>query len=43
MTGETPDISQYLDYGFYDRVWFKEYAGLVETKLEIFLVVSHHI
>ena len=23
MTGETPEISQYLDFGFYDRVWFK--------------------
>ena len=23
LTGETRDISQYLDFGFYDRVWFK--------------------
>ena len=23
LTGETPDISQYLDFGFHDRVWFK--------------------
>ena len=23
LTGETPDISQYLDFGFYDQVWFK--------------------
>ena len=28
LTGDTPDISQYLDFGFYDRVWFKEDAGL---------------
>ena len=43
LTGETPDISQYLDFGFYDRVWFKEDAGLGETKLGRFLGVSHHI
>ena len=43
LTGETPDISQYLDFGFYDWVWFKEDAGLGETKLGRFLGVSHHI
>ena len=43
LTGETPDISQYLDFGFYDWVWFKEDAGLGENKLGRFLGVSHHI
>ena len=43
LTGETPDISQYLDFGFYDRVWFKEDAGLGETELIRFIGVSHHI
>ena len=43
LTGETPDISQYLDFGFYDRVWFKEDAGLGETKLARFLGVSHQV
>ena len=43
LTGETPDISQYLDFGFYNQVWFKEDAGLVETKLGKFVGVSHHI
>ena len=43
LTGETPDISQYLDFGLYDRLWFKEDAGLGETKLGRFLGVSHHI
>jgi hypothetical protein len=43
LTGETPDISQYLDFGFYDRVWFKEDAGLGEIKLGRFLGVSHHV
>ena len=27
VTGETPDISEYLDFGFYDRVWFKDNGG----------------
>ena len=22
LTGETQDISEYLDFGFYDRVWY---------------------
>ena len=43
LTGETRDISQYLDFGFYDRLWFKEDAGLGETKLGRFLGVSHHV
>ena len=42
LTGKTPDISQYLDFGFYDRIWFKEDVGLGENKLGIFLGVSHH-
>ena len=43
LTGETPYISQYLDFGFYDRICFKENAGVGETKLGIFLGVSHYI
>ena len=43
LTGETPDISKYLDFGFYDRVWFKENSGLGKTKLAIFLGVSHQV
>ena len=43
LTGETPDISQYLDYGLYDQVWFKEDSGLGETKLARFLGVSHQV
>ena len=30
VTGETPDISEYLDFGLYDKVWYKENAGLGE-------------
>ena len=33
LTGETPDISQYLDFGWYDWVWFKENAGLDVPRL----------
>ena len=43
LTGETPDISEYLDFGWYDRVWYKEDAGLGETKLGRFLGPSHKI
>ena len=43
LTGEKTDISQYLDFGFYNRVWLKEDAGLGETKLGRFLEVYHHI
>ena len=41
LTGETPDISEYLDFGFYDLVWYKETAGLGEIQLGRFLDVSH--
>lgn len=43
ITGETVDISEYLDFGFYDWVWFRENAGLGETKLGRWLGVSHRI
>ena len=28
VSGETTDISEYLDFGFYDPVWYKDNAGL---------------
>jgi hypothetical protein len=43
ITGDTVDISEYLDFGFYDWVWFRENAGLGETKLGRWLGVSHRI
>ena len=27
LTGETPEISEYLDFTFYDRCWFNDNAG----------------
>ena len=43
VTRETVDISEYLDFGFYDWVWYRENAGLGETKLGRWLGVSHRI
>ena len=41
MTGETPEISEYIDFGFYDPCWYKENAGMGETKMGRWLGVSH--
>ena len=30
VTGETPDISKYLYFRFYDKVWYKDNSGLGE-------------
>ena len=32
VTGDGVDISEYLDFGFYDAVWFKDNAGLSPPK-----------
>lgn len=41
VTGETADISEYLDFGFYDEVWFKDNAGLSPSEPGRWLGVSH--
>ena len=43
MTGETPDISEYLDFGWYDQVWYKVDAGLGETKIGRFIGPYHRV
>ena len=43
LTGETIDISEYLDFGFYDRVWYHENAGLGEPMPARWLGVSKHV
>jgi hypothetical protein len=43
VTGESVDISEYLDFGFYDWIWYKDNAGLGETKLGKWLGVSHKV
>ena len=41
--GETVDISEYLDLGFYDRVWYHENSGLGERLHGRWIGVSHRI
>ena len=41
VTGETSDISEYLDFGFYDQVWYKDNAGLSPSEPARWLGVSH--
>ena len=41
MTVKTVDISKYLDFGFYDKVWFKDDAGISPSEPGIYLVISH--
>jgi hypothetical protein len=43
VTGETVDISEYLDFGFYDHVSFKKNAGLGVTSIGRWLGVSHRV
>ncbi len=43
VTGETPDTSEHLDFGFYDHVSYKENAGLGETAIGRWLGVSHRV
>ena len=34
ITGEIPDTSEYLDFSFYDWIWFKETQGSETTHAE---------
>ena len=43
ITGETPDISEYLDFTFYDWVVYKPNAGLGDETIGRWLGVSHKI
>ena len=43
ITGDTPDISEYLDFEFYDWVLFRSNAGLGEVELGRWLGVSHRV
>lgn len=43
ITGETPDISEYLDFGFYDWIWYNDNAGLGENKIGRWLGVAHRV
>ena len=43
ITGETPDISEYTDFGFYDWVMFRNNAGLGTTEIGRWIGVSHRV
>ena len=43
VTGETVDISEYLDFGFYDRIWYHDNAGLGEVLPGRWLGVSKNV
>jgi hypothetical protein len=43
VTGETIDISEYLDFGFYDHVSYKGNAGLGMTEIGRWLGISHRV
>ena len=43
ITGETPDISEYVDFGFYNWVVYRSNAGLGEDLLGRWLGVSHKV
>ena len=43
MTGETTDISEYLDFGFYDCVWYRDNAGVGNNKFGHWLGVLHRV
>ena len=43
LTGKIPDISEYLNFLFYDLCLYNNNAGLGETKLGRWLGVSHRV
>ena len=43
VTGETPDISEYLDFAFYDWCWYNNNSGLGDTNLGKWMGVSHQV
>ena len=43
ITGDTVDISEYLDFGFYDWCWYHKNAGLGPMKLGRWLGVAHKV
>ena len=43
ITGDTPDISEFRDFGFYDWCWYSDTFGMAETKLGQWLGVSHRV
>jgi hypothetical protein len=43
ITGDTPDISEYMDFDFYDWVLYRSNAGLGEVEVARWIGVSHRV
>ena len=43
ITGDTPDLSEYIDFGFYDWVTYRQNAGLGKIEVGRWLGVSHRV
>jgi hypothetical protein len=43
VTGDTPDISEWIDFAFYQFVWFKLHPGVESPELGRWLGVSHRV
>ena len=43
ITGDTPDITEFLDFGFYDWCWYSDAFGMAKTQLGRWLGVSHQV
>jgi hypothetical protein len=43
ITGKTLGISEYLNFKFYDWIWYKDNAGLGENKIGRWLGVAHQV
>ena len=43
ITGDTPDISEFIDFGFYDWCHYRTNAGLGEPELGRWLGISHRV
>ena len=43
ITGETPDVSEYLDFCFYDWMTYRTNAGLDQPEIGIWIGVLHRV
>ena len=43
ITGDTPDVSEYIDFGFYDWVMYQQNARLDKPEIGRWLGISHKV
>ena len=43
VTGDTPNVSEYLDFGFYDYITYRTNAGLGQPEIGRWIGVSHSV